>query len=112
MTQPSLVLDDLFQALTDSTRRAVVEQLGRGPASTTELAGHHDMALPSFMQHLDLLARVGVVTSEKQGRVRTYRLVPAGLAPAEHWLDTQHRIWARRLDQLDNYLTALQGDET
>jgi hypothetical protein len=44
--------------------------------------------------------------------VRTYRLVPAGLAPAEHWLDTQHRIWARRLDQLDNYLTALQGDET
>jgi len=107
-----MVLDEVFQALADPTRRAVLEQLGRGPAATKELASHHDMALPSFMQHLDLLGRVGVVTSDKQGRVRTYRLVPAGLAPAEHWLDTQHQIWAHRLDQLDNYLTALQGDET
>src|SRR6478752_6193602 len=86
-------LDHVFTALADPTRRTVLEQLGRGPAATTALASHFDMALPSFMAHLDLLGRSGLVTSEKQGRVRTYRLIPTGLVPAELWLDAQHRIW-------------------
>lgn len=68
-----------------------------------------DMPLPSFMAHLDLLGRSGLVTSEKQGRLRTYQLIPTGLAPAEHWLDAQHRVWSARLDQLDTYLMTLKG---
>jgi DNA-binding transcriptional ArsR family regulator len=103
-------LDHVFTALADPTRRAVVEQLGRGPAATSQLASAFDMALPSFMAHLDLLGRSGLVTSEKQGRVRTYQLVPAGLSPAEHWLGAQHRIWSARLDRLDTYLTNLEGN--
>ena|SRR6478752_2039914 len=107
---PTLPLDELFKALADPTRRAVVEQLGRGPQATSALAEGHGMALPSFIQHLDVLQAGGLVTSEKQGRVRTYRLVPAGLEPAEHWLDAQHRLWSTRLDQFDAYLTDLRGD--
>lgn len=103
-------LDHVFRALADPTRRAVVERLGRGPAATSDLAAAHPMALPSFTQHLDVLVAAGVVASEKQGRVRTYRLVPAGLAPAEHWLDAQRRMWTARLDQLDRYLTDLRED--
>ncbi|MFP4514024.1 MAG: ArsR/SmtB family transcription factor, partial [Acidimicrobiales bacterium] len=64
-------LDDLFQALADPTRRAVVERLGRGPAATSDLAAPFDMALPSFTQHLTVLERCGLVTSTKAGRVRT-----------------------------------------
>jgi DNA-binding transcriptional ArsR family regulator len=104
-------LDDVFQALSDPTRRAVVERLGRGPASTSELARHHPMSMPSFLQHLDVLVRCGLVTSEKQGRVRTYRLTPDGLRPAEHWLESQHRLWTTRLDQLDAFLTSTQGED-
>lgn len=104
-------LDDVFAALADPTRRAVISRLGQGPASTKELAADHDMALPSFMAHLDLLGRVGLVTSEKQGRVRTYRLEPAGLEPAEHWLEAQHRMWSARLDQLDAFLATTRGQQ-
>ena len=104
-------VDHVFTALADPTRRAVIEQLGRGPASTSVLASSFDMALPSFMQHLDLLTGSGLVTSDKQGRVRTYQLIPAGLAPAERWLDAQHRLWTTRLNQLDTYLATLQGDD-
>jgi DNA-binding transcriptional ArsR family regulator len=100
-------LDGLFHALADPTRRAVVERLGAAPASTSALASHFEMALPSFTRHLDVLDRCGLVTSRKQGRVRTYQLVPAGLEPAEHWLTTQHRLWNRRLDQLDTLLTTI-----
>ena len=102
---------DVYEALADPTRRAVIARLGRGPASTSELAADHQMALPSFMAHLDLLGRAGLVTSEKQGRVRTYRLEPSGLEPAESWLDAQHRLWSARLDQLDAFLRTTQGQQ-
>ena len=100
----SVTLDVVFHALADPTRRAVVERLGRGPAATTELARPFAMALPSFLQHLDVLERSGVVSSRKQGRVRTYELVPEGLGPAQDWLGVQRDVWNRRLDQLDDYL--------
>ena len=98
------MLDLVFHALADPTRRAVVERLGEGPAATTELARPFPMALPSFIQHLDVLERSGVVTSRKQGRVRTYELVPTSLGPAQDWLAVQQDVWTRRLDQLDDYL--------
>jgi DNA-binding transcriptional ArsR family regulator len=101
-------LDRLFQALADPTRRAVVERLGRGPAATSELARPFGMALPSFVQHLGVLEKVGLVTSNKQGRVRTYRLTPRPLQAAEDWMTTQRQLWERRLDQFDEYVLTLK----
>ena len=105
MPKRSAPVDVVFHALADPTRRAVIERLGRGPAPTLELARHFDMALPSFAQHLDVLARGGLVTSHKQGRVRTYHLVPAQLEVAEDWMEAQRAVWEQRLDQFDAYVT-------
>lgn len=104
-------LDLVFHALADPTRRSVVERLGRGPAATSVLAEPFPMALPSFIQHLDVLERSGLVTSHKQGRVRTYTLVPTRLGPAQDWLETQRDLWNRRLDQLDDYLISTTDKE-
>lgn len=98
-------LDAVFQALSDPTRRQVVDRLGHGPAATTDLASGFDMALPSFIQHLGVLERAGLITSSKAGRVRTYRLVPDAFEEADDWLAGQRRLWTTRLDQLDAFLT-------
>jgi DNA-binding transcriptional ArsR family regulator len=96
----------IFRALSDATRLAVVERLSVGPASASELARPFDMALPSFMQHLGVLERAGLVTSHKSGRTRTYQLSPAALHSASDWLSTFRNHWDRRLDQLDHLLAA------
>jgi DNA-binding transcriptional ArsR family regulator len=101
-------LDQVFHALADPTRRKVVERLVTGSASTSELARPFDMALPSFIQHLKVLEGAGLVTSTKQGRVRTYRLAPAALALADGWMADQRRLWEQRLDQLDTFLDNLK----
>lgn len=95
----------MFKALADPTRRQVVELLVSGPAATSVLAARFDMALPSFTQHLSVLEGAGVVASKKLGRTRTYRLLPTGLNVADGWLSGQRRLWERRLDQLDTFLT-------
>lgn len=104
-------LDRVFQALASPTRREVVERLGRGPAAVTELAAAFDMALPSFVQHLEVLEACGLVKSKKIGRVRTYRLAPAPLDAAADWLSAQRVLWERRLDQLDAYLGEMDDEE-
>jgi len=104
-------LEGVFRALSDPTRRRVVERLSRSAASVSELAEPFDMALPSFVQHLRLLERSGLVRSTKRGRVRTYRLVPKRLSTAEGWLARQRTLWERRLDQLDAYLIELKEKE-
>jgi len=108
MPKQEVELDQVFKALADPTRRKVVERLVSGPATTSELAEPFDMALPSFTQHLGVLERAGLVTSTKQGRVRTYALSPAALELADGWLADQRRRWERRLDQLDDLLTTLK----
>lgn len=97
----------VFQALADPTRRAVVERLALGPASTTELARPFSMALPSFAQHLQMLEQCGVVRSRKEGRVRHFHLVPKPLASAEDWMVAQRAIWNQRLDQLQGYVEGM-----
>src|SRR5690606_659295 len=97
-------VDDVFRALSDSTRRRVLERLSKSRASVSELAEPFDMALPSFMAHLKVLEGCGLVRSEKKGRVRSYELVPEPLAVAQDWLSQQRSFWERRLDQLDDYL--------
>lgn len=111
MTKQSVQLSHVFQALADPTRRAVLERLSNGPASTSELAQPFKMALPSFLQHLDVLQDCGLVRSRKLGRVRTYQLSPQTLKDAEHWMATQRAVWERRLDQLDSYLIDLKEEK-
>jgi len=105
---PNQELTRVFQALTDPTRRAVLERLTRGPTPVSELAQPFKMALPSFMQHLGVLEDCGLVRSKKQGRVRTYTLAPQPLEAAEHWLSVQRAHWERRLDSLDDFLKTLK----
>lgn len=101
-------IDGIFRALSDPTRRRVLERLSRSPASVSELAAPFEMALPSFLEHLKVLEGCGLVHSRKAGRVRTYQLAPKRLRLAEDWLSKQRTLWEQRLDQLDSYLIALK----
>ena len=96
----------MFHALSDPSRRALVERLARGPASVSELARPFDMALPSLMQHLGVLESAGIVLSEKVGRVRTYQLKPDALSPAADWIGRQRLPAERRLDRLGAFLAS------
>jgi len=105
-------LDLLFGALGDPTRRAILARLARGPATVSELAAPHDMALPSFLGHLRKLEDAGLVMTSKEGRVRTCELLPDALSPARHWLDEQREAWEGRLDRFDDYVTNLMKERT
>lgn len=111
MSAESKPVDRIFYALSDPTRRRVLERLSRSPASVSELARPFGMALPSFVQHLRLLEDSGLVQSTKTGRVRTYRLAPKRLSIPEDWLTRQRSLWVRRLDQLDEYLLKLKEQQ-
>jgi DNA-binding transcriptional ArsR family regulator len=106
-------LNRVFRALADGTRRTVLERLSRGPATVSELAQAFEMALPSFLQHIDVLEDAGLTTSEKTGRVRICSLAPGALTIAEGWMESLHNVWERRADKLDAYLEQFkntQGD--
>jgi DNA-binding transcriptional ArsR family regulator len=104
-------LDQLFQALADPTRRAIVERLSGGPAAVSDLARPFDMSLPAVVQHLQVLEAAGVVASEKVGRVRTCRIEPAALSQAEQWINARRIEWERKLDRLGAYLDATKPDD-
>ena len=101
-------IDNIFRALSDPTRRHVLERLSKSPASVSELAEPFNMALPSFVQHMGILEDCGLVRSRKTGRVRTYQLVPKRMKLAEDWMVRQRALWEKRLDQLDTYLITLK----
>ena len=107
----SAVADDVFYALSNSTRRKVLEQLGVGPATVSELAAPFDMKLPSFVQHLSVLEQSQLVKSKKRGRVRTYEIVPTRLKVAEDWLSAQRQLWEARLDRFDKYVKQLKESD-
>ena len=94
----------MFRALADGSRRSIVERLIRGPAPVKELARPLAMALPSVMQHLQVLEDCGLVRSEKVGRVRTCRIDPQRLRTAESWLVAQRTDWETQLDHLGDFL--------
>ncbi len=94
-------IDSVFHALSDPTRRAIVERLCEGPASVSELRAPFDVSLSAIGQHLRVLERCGLVRSQKQGRVRTVLLAPAALKEAEAWFANHRRRWEQRLDRLE-----------
>jgi DNA-binding transcriptional ArsR family regulator len=106
------VSDDVFHALSNSTRRKVLEQLSAGPATVSELAAPFDMKLPSFVQHLSVLEQSRLVKSTKRGRVRTYEIAPERFRVAEDWLSARRQLWEARLDRFDQYVRHLKGKES
>lgn len=103
-------LNDVFGALSDPTRRAVVMRLCEGDASVGELAKPFDMALPSLMKHIRILESSGLVATEKTGRIRTCTLQAEALETIETWLAAQKAIWAQRLDRLEVYVAKLKNE--
>ena len=111
MPSATRALDPVFHALAHPARRAVIERLARGPAGVSELAAPFDMALPSFLEHIHLLEKSGLVKTRKRGRVRTVEVVPLRLAHASRWLEAQRSLWSQRLDQLDDYVKNMEPDK-
>lgn len=106
------VVDDVFYALSNATRRKVLEKLFSGPATVSELAAPFEMKLPSFVQHLSVLEQSRLVRSKKRGRVRTYEIAPERFKVAEGWLAAQRRLWESRLDRFDEYVKQLKEQES
>ena len=110
MAQPAAA-DAVFHALSNPTRRRVIERLSAGPASVSELAEPFDMQLPSFVQHLSLLEQSRLVRSKKRGRVRTYEIAPERFKVVEDWLTARRQLWEARLDRFDQYVKQLKEKE-
>src|SRR5262245_41985982 len=94
-------LDDSFSALSDATRRGVLEQLGRADASITDLAEKFHMTLTGMKKHVGVLEQAGLVSTEKVGRVRTCKLGPRRLDEETAWIESYRELWASRFDELD-----------
>jgi DNA-binding transcriptional ArsR family regulator len=108
----SAATDDVFHALSNPTRRKVLERLSVGPATVSELAAPFDIQLPSFVQHLSVLERSRLVKSKKRGRVRTYEIAPDRFKVAEDWLTARRQQWEARLDRFDRYVKHLKDKES
>jgi DNA-binding transcriptional ArsR family regulator len=107
MAKHDPLLDDLFHALADPTRRMMLARLARGPATVSELAEPTGLRLPTILRHLSVLAAAGLVKSSKDGRVRSCALQPQAMVPMRDWLESQRLTWEGRLDRLDDYVTKL-----
>jgi len=111
MENYSASLNKVFHALADPTRRSLIARLGSGSASIKELAEPFSLGLPSFLKHIKVLERSGLIASVKVGRVRTCKLRHGNLTAAEKWFDEQRAAWESRYKNLDNLLTTLKGEE-
>ena len=104
-------LDSSFAALSDATRRGVLEQLGRADASITELAQKFHMTLTGMKKHVGVLEQAGLVATEKVGRVRTCKLGPRSLDDETAWIEAYRQRWAARFDELDKVVAELKHKE-
>jgi DNA-binding transcriptional ArsR family regulator len=104
-------LDASFAALSDATRRGVLEQLGRADASITDLAEKFHMTLTGMKKHVRVLEQAGLVSTEKVGRVRTCKLGPRRLADEAAWIEVYRQLWAARFDELDKVVEELKRKE-
>jgi DNA-binding transcriptional ArsR family regulator len=97
----SQTLDRTFSALSDPTRRDILERLTRGPASISELARPAGISLPGVLKHVRILEEANLVSTEKHGRIRECRLGPERMDDATAWIESQRRQWERKLDRLE-----------
>jgi DNA-binding transcriptional ArsR family regulator len=104
-------LDASFAALSDATRRGVLEQLGRADASITDLAEKFHMTRTGMKKHIGVLEQAGLVTTEKVGRVRTCKLGPRQLEEETAWIERYRQLWAARFDELDELVEELKRKE-
>src|SRR6188508_1158894 len=104
-------LDASFAALSDTTRRGVLVQLGRADASITDLAEKFDMTLTGMKKHVSVLEQTGLVTTEKVGRVRTCKLGPRRLEDETAWIERYRQLWDARFDALENVVEQLKQKE-
>jgi DNA-binding transcriptional ArsR family regulator len=104
-------LDAAFAALSDATRRGVLERLGRADASITDLAEKFQMTLTGMKKHVGVLEQAGLVTTKKVGRVRTCRLGRRRLEAVTAWIDRYHQFWDARFDELDEVVEELKRKE-
>ena len=104
-------LDQVFAALGDPTRRAMVAQLLEGEASVTELAAPHDLAQPTISKHLKVLEAAGIITTEVRGNARPRRLNPAALRDIDDWLAPFRAEWEARLDNLERMIADEKGGQ-
>ena len=111
MVQYSTRLDNSFAALSDATRRGVLEQLGRADASITDLAEKFDMTLTGMKKHVGVLEQAGLVRTEKIGRVRTCTLGPRRLQEETAWIERHRQLWDLRFDELDKVVEELKRKE-
>jgi DNA-binding transcriptional ArsR family regulator len=107
----SAALDASFAALSDVTRRGVLEQLGRADASITDLAEKFHMTLTGMKKHVGVLEHAGLVTTEKVGRVRTCKLGLRRLEEETAWIERHRQLWASRFDELDKVVEELKRKE-
>jgi DNA-binding transcriptional ArsR family regulator len=91
----------LFHALADATRRSILARLAQGPARVTDLAEPTGLRLPTIMRHLAVLEEAGLISTSKDGRIRTCAIRPEAMEPARAWMEEQRAVWAARLDRLD-----------
>jgi len=104
-------LDASFAALSDATRRGVLERLGRADASITDLAEKFHMTLTGMKKHVGVLEQAGLVTTEKVGRVRTCKLGPRRLEDVTSWIERYRQLWESRFDELDKVVEELRRKE-
>lgn len=104
-------VDATFAALSDATRRGVLERLGRADASITDLAGTFQMTLTGMKKHIGVLEQAGLVMTEKVGRVRTCRLGLRRLDAEAAWIERHRQLWAARFDELDEVVEELKQKE-
>jgi DNA-binding transcriptional ArsR family regulator len=112
MVPYSTRLDVSFNALSDATRRGVLEQLGRGDASITDLAQSFEMTLTGMRKHVGVLERAGLVRTQKLGRVRTCRLGPRRLDEETAWIEQYRQLWAARFEELENVIREMALKES
>ena len=110
MLNQSNSLDRMFHALADASRRRVVRQLSRAPATVSEVAKPLRMSLPSVLQHLKVLEESGLIRTEKTGRIRTCHIEPRVLSRAETWIASQRAVLQLRLDRLGDFLSDTDDD--
>ncbi|MFO0728533.1 MAG: metalloregulator ArsR/SmtB family transcription factor [Myxococcota bacterium] len=111
MSARSPDLDAIFGALSDPTRRAIVEQLARGDATVLELASPHAISLPAISRHLKVLEQAGLIRRDRVAQTRPCRLETEGLRQASAWAEHTRRAWEDRFERLDAYLKTLMAEE-